>query len=165
MLRISRGAPRGGRAARRWAALAAVTVGGALLGACSDDYYQETTGPERYAFGVYPYQAFGGGMPLYGCWSRVAAGGTGFIDQFSWLFRTDGTGAQTIVRKSLAGVPLGAETASFTWTPLVSGQVHIEFTGGPAGPQAFLQLPYVIETSFGAPVLHLDGFMFNRGCV
>ena len=162
MLRHSRGAPRGGRAARRWAALAAVTVGCATVGACSDNYFKETTGVDRYGLGASTFQTFG--LPLVGCWSRVDAGGTGHIDEHLWIFGGDGTGSRSIIRKSLAGVPLGAETASFSWTPLVSGQVHIEFTGGPAGPQAFLQLPYVIETAFGAPVLHLDGFLFGRGC-
>jgi hypothetical protein len=163
MLRHSRGAGHGARAARRWAALASLGVACATLGACSDDYFEETTGPERYGYGASPNAAFG--APLFGCWSRVDAGGTGVLDQTAWSFGTDGTGSRTLVRRALGGQTLGAEQARFTWRPSGNGLVLIQFAPGSVGfGTSILQLPYRVDGGFGAPTLQLDGFSFVSGC-
>ena len=162
MLRLSRGAPRGVRAARRWAALAVVAMGCAALGACSDDYFEETTGPERYGYGASPSAAFGG--QLFGCWSRTSAGGTGFLDEEVWTFGTNGTGVRSLIRRSLAGAPVSATQSPFTWAPGGS-VVLIQFGAVPVGHgSTSLQLPIAINNAFGNPALILGGHTFVRDC-
>ena len=161
MLRLSHGAPRGVRAARRWAALAAVTVGCATLGACSDDYYEETTGPERYGYGPTYLNAFVG--QIHGCWSRTFAGGTGYLDEELWTFGTNGTGTRSMIRKSLAGEPISAQQSPFTWSASSSSTVLVQFGAASIGyTSTVVQLPATINNAFGNPALILGGGTFVR---